>query len=234
MNIVLNCDCMAFMSVQKDCFAVQGKKWDFKGVLAILDPQTGQGEDGGKNRRGKVHKKKNWDKKRMPKEWIDKIFRITENQIIWQAEFYLDYLYPSMGCIVWDKKVDNSHYSDFEFAWSSFKRGKKIFRYNKNGGTPIKGRFIHPCQKPVALYKWLLKNYATPGQLIFDSHVGSGSLRIACYDMGFDFIGCELDYDYWQSQEERYKNYIANQELILPEEIQEAIWKQGMIENRSK
>jgi len=97
------------------------------------------------------------------------------------------------------------------------------------GNKSKKEKRIHPNQKPVALYLWLLQNYAKPGQNIFDSHVGSGSIRIACHDLGLWFEGCEIDLDYWKDQEERFKNYIANQNLpgMEPEEIQQAIFEQG-------
>ena len=85
---------------------------------------------------------------------------------------------------------------------------------------------IHPTQKPVALYKWLLKNYAKPGDKIFDSHVGSGSIRIACHDLGFDFEGCELDSDYWQAQENRYKSHISQGNLFDTAEIQTLVYKE--------
>jgi site-specific DNA-methyltransferase (adenine-specific) len=217
---------MAFMRAQKDCIRVLGRRWEFKDVLAIVDPPTGQGEDGGKNRNGIRHKKKSWDDKRMPKEWIDELFRITKNQIIWEGDYYTDFLYPSPGWILWDKKYDNYDFGDFELAWTSFKRAKKIFRYCKIGGLNYKGRFIHPCQKPVSLYRWLLQNYARPGQLILDTHVGSGSSRMACYDLGFDFVGCELDRDYYQAQEARYRLHTANKELFPRQEIQDLVYQQ--------
>lgn len=92
-----------------------------------------------------------------------------------------------------------------------------------------KEKRIHPTQKPVDLYKWLLKNYAKPVQTIFDSHVGSGSIRIACHDLGFDFIGCELDQDYWQAQEDRFNNHIAQGNLFDTEEIQDLVYEEGKL-----
>jgi site-specific DNA-methyltransferase (adenine-specific) len=101
------------------------------------------------------------------------------------------------------------------------KKPAKVFRYSihKHNHTDK----IHPTQKPVALYKWILKNYAKPNDKIFDSHVGSGSIRIACYDMGFEFMGCEIDEDYWKAQEERYNNYIKQGNLFSGEDLQAEI-----------
>jgi site-specific DNA-methyltransferase (adenine-specific) len=103
-------------------------------------------------------------------------------------------------------------------AWTSFNESAKTFRMRPQNADDY-GR-IHPTQKPVALYKWLLKNYAKPNDKIFDSHVGSGSSRIACYDMGFDFMGCELDEDYWKAQEERFKSHTSQIDLFAPTELQ--------------
>jgi site-specific DNA-methyltransferase (adenine-specific) len=112
-------------------------------------------------------------------------------------------------------------------AWASF--NKRIFIFSRSVGLDkgflAKDGHIHPTQKPVALYKWLLKNYAKPGDKIFDSHVGSGSIRIACHDMGFDFEGCEIDKDYWEAQEARYKQHISQGELFSKEEMQKEIYQ---------
>jgi site-specific DNA-methyltransferase (adenine-specific) len=109
-----------------------------------------------------------------------------------------------------------------ELAWNSIQSPAKMFRYSvlKENGK------IHPTQKPVALYKWLLKNYAKPNDKIFDSHVGSGSIRIACHDMGFDFEGCEIDKDYWEAQEERFINHTNQIDLFSGQELQESLYKE--------
>lgn len=137
---------------------------------------------------------------------------------------YLDYLGYCKAPIVWDKLNGNSLYADGEFAWTSkgLPKNLKIFKHQWCGAFKDSERGninINPCQKPIALYKWLLTNYAKPGQTIFDSHVGSGSIRIACHDLGFDFIGCELDKDYWKAQEERYKKHVSiNKNLLFKED----------------
>lgn len=211
-NIVYNCDCMEYMTTVEDNF------FD----LAIVDPPTGQGEDGGKNRRGIRHKKKHWDKKRPPMEYFEELFRISKNQIIWGAAYYIDYLKPGTGWICWDKKLDACDFGDFELAWTSFSKSNKIFRKAKTGGNTFKGMFINPCQKPIELYRWILQNYAQSGFKIFDSHIGSGSIRIACYDFNLDFIGCEIDKEYWKMQENRFKEYLK-QGKLFEENLQDYI-----------
>jgi site-specific DNA-methyltransferase (adenine-specific) len=145
-----------------------------------------------------------------------------------------------IGWIVWDKVNYSSTFNDCELALTSFDRPSVIFRYMWNGmlqgksvteghiqqGNKKKNeKRIHPTQKPVVIYKWQLKNYANPGDKIFDSHVGSGSIRIACHDMGFDFTGCELDPDYWQDQEDRYRDHIKKgPELFEKDEYQRLIY----------
>jgi site-specific DNA-methyltransferase (adenine-specific) len=132
---------------------------------------------------------------------------------------------------VWDKENGENDFADCELAWTSFDTSVRRLRYRWAGMLQEKmgkgkEERIHPCQKPVALYKWLLKNYAKPGQTIFDSHVGSGSSRIACYDMGFDFEGCEFDADYHAAQEKRFADYIAQQDLFDKKDIQAEIYKE--------
>ena len=105
----------------------------------------------------------------------------------------------------------------FDFLWAGFKKQEQEYR-------------IHPTQKPVALYKWLLKNYAKPNDKIFDSHVGSGSIRIACHDMGFDFEGCEIDKDYWEAQEERYQMHTMQLDLFSGEEMQKGIYQDTQLD----
>jgi site-specific DNA-methyltransferase (adenine-specific) len=107
--------------------------------------------------------------------------------------------------------------ADSEYAWTSFDDNAKTFRHVRNTSESR----IHPTQKPVALYKWLLSRYAKPGDRIIDTHLGSGSSRIACHDMGFDFVGCEIDKDYFEAEEKRYSDHVSQLDLIKPEEIQQ-------------
>jgi len=184
--------------------------------LAICDVPYGIGEDGGKfrDRKGGGHRvlaKKNWDSEPPTYEYFEQLFRVSWYQIIWGANHFIDKIAkPSAGWIYWDKLMGGD-FADGELAWSSFDKPLKKFTYcNKRGGA------IHPTQKPVALYKWLLTNYAKPGDTILDTHLGSGSSRIAAYDLGFDFTGYELDKDYFEAQEKRFADHIAQPKLFEP------------------
>lgn len=206
---LLNVDCMEYMRTVPD------KYYD----LCVCDPPYGIGESGGKDRRGKSkHKKKNWDSEAPKAEYFQELERISSNQIIWGANYFTKNINPSMGWIAWDKKLDNSDFSDFELAYSSFERGAKIFRFSKNGGsrTPESlADIIHPTQKPVKLYQWLLQNYAKPEFKIFDSHLGSGSSAIAAHYFGVsEFVGTELDEDYFKACCERFNSATAQETLF--------------------
>lgn len=147
-----------------------------------------------------------------PKEYFDELFRVSREQIIWGGNYFS---LPGTRCfIVWRKLTISEGFSMAmaEYAWASFNKNAKVFECAPQGtaGEPR----IHPTQKPVALYKWLLRNYAKAGDSILDTHVGSGSSRIACHDMGYEFTGCELDPDYWAAQEERYRKHCEQGELF--------------------
>lgn len=202
--------------------------------LAIVDPPYGIGADD-KNSTDKKQCNKSaiesknygnqkWDFQTPDQIYFDELFRVSENQIVWGGN-YFGFI---GGYIYWKKNVTMPTYSDGELAYCSLINSVKEFEYTWHG--MIQGNMkhkeirIHPTQKPIALYKWLLSKYAKPGWTIFDSHVGSGSIRIACHDMGFDFTGCENDVDYWQAQEERYKNHIAQSELFGNQEIQDSVF----------
>ena len=194
-----NCDCMEFMKDIPDNFY----------ELAIVDPPYGIGMNGGK--RGKaIYIKKNWDKIIPSQQYFIELFRISQNQIIWGGNYYM---LPSTPCvIIWDKKNGNSFFGDGEIAWTSFKSVVKILPLAHIGRYNAEPKKIHPTQKPVNLYNWLLSNYAQKGDKIFDSHGGSFSSACACLDMGFEFDGCEIDSDYFESAVKRIKNH--NQEYI--------------------
>jgi site-specific DNA-methyltransferase (adenine-specific) len=194
--------------------------------LAIVDPPYGIGEDGGKNHsRGKATKPtmytaKNWDSSAPKKEYFDELLRVSKNTIIWGANHFIENIPQSnSSCwIVWDK--DNTgDFADCELAYTSFKTAVRMFTFRWNGmlqqDMKNKEYRIHPTQKPVALYKWLLSNYAKQNDKILDTHLGSGSSRIAAYEMGFDFTAFELDTEYFEAQEKRYKAHIAQLKLEL-------------------
>ncbi len=211
-----------------DCLAAMREMPDKAFDLAIVDPPYGIGEAFGKNHsRGgvskpKLYTKKSWDNSIPKKEFFDELKRVSKNQIIWGANHFggMD---PSSCWIVWDKNNSENDFSDCELAYTSFKTSVRRFIFTwagmRQGNMKNKEHRIHPTQKPIALYKWLLHNYAKPGDTILDTHLGSGSSRIAAYDMGFDFTGYELDKEYFDASEVRFKNHISNLKLFAPEEM---------------
>ena len=201
--------------------------------LAIVDPPYGIGEDGGDKRRRRkgesaviTHVKKHWDKDIPAKTYFDEIERVAQNRIIFGANYMTEYIKPSMGWIVWDKGIGGD-FSDCELIYTSFWRAlRKIYvpyQDDYNGKWQFK---IHPCQKPVKLYKWILNNYAKPGWKILDTHLGSGSIAIACHDLGYDLIACEIDTDYYNAAAERIAEY-QKQKLLF--DISEMIPKNNML-----
>lgn len=155
-----------------------------------------------------------WDFAPSP-EYFEELFRISENQIIWGGNYFG--LPPTRCFVVWRKPTISENFSMAmgEYAWCSFNSNAKIFSAVPNGTR--KNPRIHPTQKPVSLYKWLLGRYAPQGATVFDSHVGSGSLRIACHDLGFGFEGCEIDPVYWEAQERRFKQHVEGLNPPPPE-----------------
>ena len=212
-----------------DCMDIMKNMGDKSVDLCIVDPPYGVNQGGGKNHtRGKLAIAKDYkdfgDTKSPDKEYFDELIRISKNQIIWGANHFISKIpYDSSCWIVWDKN-NTGDFADCELAYTSFKTAVRRFKFTWNGmlqeNMKDKEIRIHPTQKPVDLYKWLLQNYAKQGDKIFDSHVGSGSIRIACYDLGFDFWGCEKDKYYWQAQEKRFKDYLSQPKLFDTNEVE--------------
>ena len=213
--------------------------------LAIVDPPYGIGVSSvGKmtSVSKKEYVKNNWDDSIPPPEFFDELRRVAKNQIIWGANFF-DGVGLNGGAIIWNKLGKNigrrnpmPNLSDCEIAYCSMRDNIKMFSYTQIGnvyGNDYKIDWnqnrIHPTQKPVALYKWLLQNYAKPGWTLLDTHSGSGSFRIACHDLGFDLISCELDPDYFRDNEARYQNHISQGSLFDAEEIQNLVYKDGLL-----
>ena len=194
--------------------------------LAIVDPPYGIGESGVKNRtRGHVVKPKDYhpifgeDREPPGVEYFEELKRVSKNQIILGANHFIDLIPFRSSCwLVWDKDNGGTDFADCELAYTSFTSAVRKFTFRWNGmlqgNMKHKEERVHPHQKPVALYKWILKNYAKKGDKILDTHLGSGSSRIAAYDMGFDFVGCEIDNYYFDAQEKRYKDHIAQRNLF--------------------
>jgi len=204
-TLTLNMDCVEYL---KD---VPDKYFD----LAVVDPPYGIGINVNMGRR-KGDKKSNYHKfsgkdKNIPNEkYFNELFRISINQIIWGGNYMTDFLYPSPCWLLWDKGFsEDLTFAQFEMAWTSFKSSAKKFDKHPN----LTNR-IHPTQKPVKLYEWLLMNYAKEGDKILDTHLGSGSSRIAAYNLGFEFVGIELDQEYFQAQEKRFNQHISQLTLF--------------------
>jgi site-specific DNA-methyltransferase (adenine-specific) len=180
--------------------------------LAIVDPPYGIGADKAQNAGGekygyKKYKETDWDSSIPNISYFNELKRISKNQIVWGGNYMTEFLKPSMGWVLWDKGQRNFSLADGELAWTSFNKALRIFTMprgtalqdaNKNGG----GR-IHPTQKPVKLYEWLLLNYAKEGDKILDTHLGSGSIALACHNLKFDLTACELDKDYYEASLKR-------------------------------
>ena len=160
-----------------------------------------------KNRKWKP---KDWDSAIPSEEYFNELFRVSKNQIIWGGNYF-----PLGICnkfIIWDKEIpEGLSFSDCEYAWTSFSGANKIFRYS---AYLNKSEKFHPTQKPPQLYKWLLDKYAKQGDKILDTHLGSGSIAIACHDYGFDLTACELDTEYYEKAIKRIQNHVAQQKLF--------------------
>jgi len=215
-NKLIQCDCMEYMKTCKD------KQFD----LAIVDPPYGNDISGGRAEKNGWNAGIDWKKATSgwntaipTKEYFDELFRVSKNQIIWGGNYFTDFLPASECWVFWDKGQRGFSLADGELAWCSFDKAIRVFEFSRAENNRDK-RF-HPTQKPVALYKWLLSHYAHPGDKLLDTHSGSGSFRIAAYDMGFDLVSCEIDADYCKDNEARFQAHIAQQELIPVQEIQQ-------------
>ena len=237
MNVAYNMDCMEFLRQQAD------KSFDLAacdppyglGVQSMTYTKEGAENKRYGNscaKRRDYKRSEEWDVK-PPKEYFDELFRVSKSQIIFGGNYFSDILPPSRSFIVWDKRCKpemTNSFADCEYAWMSSDLGvARVFRYIWNGmlqGNPSDGMTVNPdkssneqrfhaTQKPIALYRWIYKNYAKPGMRILDTHLGSGSSRIAAYDAGLDFVGCEIDKDYFEAQERRFEAYTAQQSLFI-------------------
>lgn len=203
-STIYNCDCMELMKQYPD------KHFD----LAIVDPPYGIGMGGGKIGNSKTdYKQFAGNDQNIPNgEYFKEIMRVSSNQIIWGANYMIEHLYPTSCFIIWDKvQPENFTMAMAEFAWTSFKSPAKIYQ-KRIVGADIER--IHPTQKPVALYEWLLTNYAKTGDKILDTHLGSGSHAIACNNLGFELTACELDKDYYEASIKRIKQASAQERLF--------------------
>lgn len=217
---LFNGDCMDWMKNVPDDY------YD----LAIIDPPYGIKEDGLKNHsRGKLaqtrkYTPKEWDSNSPDVDFFNELMRISKNQIIWGANHFISNIpYDSSCWIVWDKDNGNTDFADCELAWTSFKTSVRRFKFKWQGmlqeDMKNKQQRIHPTEKPIKLYEWLLYKYAKQGDKIFDSHFGSLSIGIACYNLGIELDACELDKEYYQKALERLKKHQIQANLFAPKEV---------------
>jgi site-specific DNA-methyltransferase (adenine-specific) len=184
--------------------------------LAIVDPPYGLGDrlvdGGGKDIMKKYKesfKEKKWDEEIPPKEYFEELFRVSKNQIIWGGNYFIEYLYNTRGIICWDKKQMMPTLSRWEFGWTSFDKTARTYEVRSQELNRM-----HPTQKPVQLYKFCLDNYANEGDKILDTHLGSGSIAIACHDYGYELTACELDKEYYDKAIQRITNHTNQQKLF--------------------
>jgi site-specific DNA-methyltransferase (adenine-specific) len=198
----------------ENCMTVLSRLKDREIDLAIVDPPYGINA----NKNGQVGhyggKGKDWDSEKPSPRYFQELLRVSKNQIIWGGNYFTDML-PQKNCwLVWDKLMTGGvPFSDCELAYTSFKESIKKISISIQTNYLLEKR-VHPTQKPVALYKWLLSNYAKKGDIILDTHAGSCSSLIACEELGFDYIACELDPDYYAESNKRLENYRSQIKLF--------------------
>lgn len=214
MNVAYNRDCLKAMREMPD------KEFD----LCVADPPYGVNRflNNQPTRLNKYGSMQTANDLKPTAEYFKELFRVSKNQIIWGYNHLSDMLPSTKEFIFWYKHQPVDTYSDGELAWTSFDKTAKCFDYPFFGGTGAdKDGRIHPTQKPIALYTWIYQTYAKPGDKILDTHLGSGSSRIAAYDAGLDFVGYEIDKEYFDKQEERYQRHISRISLFVDGDTQE-------------
>ena len=206
----------------EDCLQALKAMADNHFDLAIVDPPYGIGASadsrvggsytvnlGGVKKKvaAKAYTPKDWDFKKPTLEYWNELKRVSKNQIVWGGNYFASNLEDTSCWLVWNKRNGENNNADCELAWTSFKTAVRMFEWKWNGmlqqNMKDKEVRIHPTQKPVALYKWLLKNYAKEGDTILDTHFGSLSIGIACHDLGFELTAIELDKDYYEAGKKR-------------------------------
>ena len=193
--------------------------------LAIVDPPYGGVTQGGymSNTSSVLAKNKDyhlslWGMDKPSQEYFDELKRVSKNQVIWGGNYFASMLGDSQCWLVWDKENGKNHYADCELAWTSFDRAVRIFRFRwqgmLQGNMKEKEYRIHPSQKPVALYEWIINNFAEKDDVILDTHVGSASSLIACHRTRHDFVGFEIDKDYYEKAKERLDAEMAQMTIF--------------------
>lgn len=210
----------------EDCVEALKRFSDNYFDLAIVDPPYGIKAGKVYSETSKIHGNSNaprkaykieWDNEIPKIEYWDELFRVSKNQIVWGGNYFTEYLKPSSGWVAWKKRDVKLDFNQLEFAWTSnLKTGFADILWSGYWQPDMKNKEIriHPTQKPVALYDWILQNYAKKGDLILDTHLGSGSSRIAAHKAGLNFIGFEIDTDYYEAQEKRFKDFVSQLRLF--------------------
>jgi site-specific DNA-methyltransferase (adenine-specific) len=190
-----------------DCIEGMKQYADNHFDLAIVDPPYGI--NAGKMTMGsgkhKFKKDKDWDSAIPSAEYFTQLFRVSKNQVVWGGNYFTEHLHPTPHWLVWDKRNPNLSFAEGELAW--VQKGKNLRIFQHYSAQVEEGGKIHPTQKPVRLYDWVLNNYANEGDLILDTHLGSGSSRIAADKAGLSFVAFELDKQYFDAAEKRYQDY---------------------------
>lgn len=206
----------------QDCLEAMKQMKDNQFDLAIVDPPYGidhankAGKMAGQQYGKAAAKKRNynakdWDKEIPSLEYFEQLKRVSKNQIIWGGNYFAHLLHPKSGWVFWDKDNGENNFSDGELAWTSFNCGLRMKKITWNGMIQYdmknKEDRFHPTQKPIRLYEWLLDNYAEEGQTILDTHLGSGSIALACHNRGFDLTAFEIDEEYYNNAVKRLKTH---------------------------
>ena len=207
MNIAYNADCLEAMRQMED------NAFD----LAVVDPPYGIKNDShAKDRIKRYGQLQTVNNEKPTKDFFKQLFRVSRNQIVWGYNHLSDMLPTTTEFLFWYKHNPVVSYADGELAWTSYSKTAICIDLPFYGGAfTDEDKRIHPTQKPIALYRWIFQHYAKPGDRILDTHLGSGSSRIAAYDAGLDFVGCEIDKVYFDKQEERFAAHAAQQNLFL-------------------
>lgn len=223
-----NIDCMELMATLKD------KEID----LAIVDPPYGIGfSNYARIKKGKnisQYEKKKWDSAIPDKKYFSELFRVSKNQVVFGANYFSELLPSSKSFLIWDKQQHLDNFSQCEYIWTSLNLLPKIFQTNKlepyecNIYNTIKR--IHPTQKPIRLYEWILSICAKPNDLILDTHCGSASSLIACENLGFKYIASELDKDYYSQSLQRLEDHLSHGKLFQRHGANEIIPQKGLFE----
>jgi len=186
--------------------------------LAVVDPPYGIGVNKmtlGNGKKKIYRGQSDWDNTIPTQEYWEQLFRVSKNQVVWGGNYMTEFLKPTGAWLFWDKGTGENDFADGELAWTSYKGALRKITKSWVGANAKDGfERIHPTQKPVALYDWIFNRYATPGMKILDTHLGSGSSRIAAYKAKLDFTGYEIDAEYFEAQEKRFQIFIAQGTLF--------------------